>query len=130
MKERLTMSNKEIDRLKAINSIVQKQLTWQQAAIQLDLSKRHIGRLVSRILNQGNKGIIHRLRGNGCRDNQSKQRRRKKHAPQSHPDPGRRHSGRRDSSRRRPDTKPATPPPPVALRTSLPRPSGFQNHRL
>ena len=63
MKEQLTMSNKEIDRLKVIHSIAKKQLTWKQAAIQLDLSKRHIGRLILRINTEGNKGIIHRLRG-------------------------------------------------------------------
>lgn len=63
MKERLTMSNREIDRLKVIHSIAKKQLTWNQAAVQLDLSKRHIGRLILRVNTEGNKGIIHRLRG-------------------------------------------------------------------
>ena len=63
MEVRLTMSNREIDRLKVIHSIMKKQLTWEQAAGQLDLSKRHIGRLLVRINAEGNKGIIHRLRG-------------------------------------------------------------------
>lgn len=63
MEARLTMSNREIDRLKVIHSTMKKQLTWEQAAFQLDLSKRHIGRLLVRINAEGNKGIIHRLRG-------------------------------------------------------------------
>ena len=63
MKELLTMSNKEIDRLKVIHSVINKRLTWKQAAGQLDLTDRHIGRLVVRVRDEGNKGIIHRLRG-------------------------------------------------------------------
>jgi hypothetical protein len=57
------MSNRDIDRLKVIHSTMKKQLTWGQAAVQLDLSKRHIGRLIVRVNAEGNKGIIHRLRG-------------------------------------------------------------------
>jgi hypothetical protein len=63
MEARLTMSNREIDRLKVIHSIMKKQLTWEQAAGQLGLSKRHVGRLLVRVNTEGNKGIIHRLRG-------------------------------------------------------------------
>ncbi len=63
MEDRLTMSNRDIDRLKVIRAIMENHLTWQQAATQLKLSKRHIGRLLVRVNADGNKGIIHRLRG-------------------------------------------------------------------
>lgn len=57
------MSNKEIDRLKVLHSVMNKKLTWKQAALQLSLSERHIGRLLVRVASEGNKGIIHKLRG-------------------------------------------------------------------
>ena len=63
MEAPVTMSNKELDRLKVIHSVIKKHLTWDSAANQLDLSSRQIGRLCNRVRLEGNKGIIHRLRG-------------------------------------------------------------------
>jgi len=63
MGEKLTMSNKEIDRLKVIHNILHHRLTWPEASRQLSLSERHIGRLVARVRSHGNKGLIHGLRG-------------------------------------------------------------------
>jgi hypothetical protein len=63
MEEHLTMSNKDIDRLKVLHSVMNNKLTWNHAADQLSVSKRHIGRLLLRIKSEGNKGIIHKLRG-------------------------------------------------------------------
>jgi len=63
MEDQLTMSNKDIDRLKVLHSVMNNKLTWNQAADQLSLSKRHIGRLLVRVKSEGNKGIIHKLRG-------------------------------------------------------------------
>jgi len=63
MGDNLIMSNQEIDRLKVIHNVIQHKLTWPQAAERLDLSTRQIGTLVARIRKQGNKGIIHGLRG-------------------------------------------------------------------
>src|SRR5512133_703260 len=63
MEALVTMSNKELDRLKVVHSVINNKLTWQEAASQLDLSNRQIGRLVLRVRKEGNKGIIHRLRG-------------------------------------------------------------------
>jgi hypothetical protein len=73
MEEQLTMSNKDIDRLKTLHSVMNNKLTWNQAADQLSLSKRHIGRLLVRVKSEGNKGIIHKLCGklsNNCIDQQ------------------------------------------------------------
>lgn len=63
MEAPVTMSNKELDRLKIIHSVIKKHLTWNEAAAQLYLSNRQIGRLCVRVRKEGNKGIIHRLRG-------------------------------------------------------------------
>ena len=63
MEEQLTMSNKGIDRLKVLHSVMNNKLTWNQAANQLSLSERHIGRLLIRVKREGNKGIIHKLCG-------------------------------------------------------------------
>ncbi|MGA2090229.1 MAG: ISNCY family transposase [Endomicrobiales bacterium] len=57
------MSNRDIDRLKVLHFVIKKRLTWKQAAVQLGVTKRHIGRLLSSVKNEGNKGIIHRLCG-------------------------------------------------------------------
>ena len=63
MGDNLIMSNREIDRLKVIHNILQHRLTWPEAANQLGLSERQIGRLVVRVRSQGNRGLIHGLRG-------------------------------------------------------------------
>lgn len=63
MEDYLTMSNKEIDRLKVIQNVIDKKLTWNEASGQLSLSWRQIGRLCANVKKHGNKGIIHGLRG-------------------------------------------------------------------
>ena len=57
------MTYREADRIKVINSVLESRLTWAQAAQQLHLSSRQIGRLVLRVRAQGNRGVIHGLRG-------------------------------------------------------------------
>lgn len=63
MEERLTMSNKEIDRLKVIQKVIDGSLTWREGGRQLDLSERQIGRYCVRVREEGNPGVIHGLRG-------------------------------------------------------------------
>jgi hypothetical protein len=63
MEAPVTMSNKELDRLKVIHSVIENRLTWDEAAAQLGLCNRQIGRICVRVREEGNKGIIHRLRG-------------------------------------------------------------------
>jgi hypothetical protein len=63
MEERLTMTTRELDRLKVIHQVLQRKLTWFQAAAQLRCSVRQIGRLCARVRTDGDKGIVHRLRG-------------------------------------------------------------------
>jgi hypothetical protein len=59
----LTMSNKEIDKLKVIHNVLQKRLKQRQAARQLGISTRQVRRLCKRVRREGNRGLIHRLRG-------------------------------------------------------------------
>lgn len=63
MEDKLIMSNQDIDKLKVIHNVLEHRLTWPQAAQQLDLSVRQIGYLCSQIRKEGNRGILHRLRG-------------------------------------------------------------------
>ena len=65
MEERLTMTTRELYRLKVIHQVLQHKLTWSQAAAQLSRSVRQIGRLCARVRTEGHQGIIHRLRGRG-----------------------------------------------------------------
>lgn len=59
----LTMSRKEINRLKVLESLTQKEMTVRSASEALGLSERQIYRIKSRYSNQGADGIIHRSRG-------------------------------------------------------------------
>jgi hypothetical protein len=63
MEGKLTMSNRDIDKLKVIHNILNGHLTWNQAGQQLDLGRRQIGYLVARVRAEGHRGIIHRLCG-------------------------------------------------------------------
>jgi hypothetical protein len=63
MKERVTMTIRELDRLRVIHQVLQHKLTWREAAAQLRLSVRQIGRWCGRVRTAGHQGIIHRLRG-------------------------------------------------------------------
>jgi hypothetical protein len=61
--EQLTMSNREIDKLKVIQNTIDGKFTWPQAGAILSLSERQIGRLCVRVRTEGNRGIMHGLRG-------------------------------------------------------------------
>jgi len=59
----LTMSRKERERLAAIRGVDNAQLTQEQAAEQLEISTRQVGRSLARYREQGDAGLIHRARG-------------------------------------------------------------------
>lgn len=61
--EQLTMSNREIDKLKVIQNTIDGKFTWPQAADILSLSERQVGRLCARVREEGNSGVIHGLKG-------------------------------------------------------------------
>ena len=63
MEERLTMTNRELDKLRVIHQVLEHKLRWREAAEQVRLSTRQIARLCVRVRTEGNKGLLHRLRG-------------------------------------------------------------------
>ena len=54
----LTMSVREIDKLKVIHEVLQKRLKQRQAARQLGLGTRQVIRLCKRVRREGNRGLI------------------------------------------------------------------------
>lgn len=61
--ELVTMSTREIDRLKIIHEVLARRLLQRQAAEQLDLSRRQVIRVCQRVKADGARGIVHGLRG-------------------------------------------------------------------
>jgi len=57
------MSHREIDILKVIREVEKGEMTWKEASEQVGLSERQIGRICARVRMEGNRGVIHRLRG-------------------------------------------------------------------
>lgn len=63
MRERLNMSNDDIDRLRTIREILDGRLKWGEAAEILGVCERQVARLCARVREKGNRGILHGLRG-------------------------------------------------------------------
>ncbi|MFC2169428.1 ISNCY family transposase [Acidobacteriota bacterium] len=59
----ILMSFKEIERLRIIHKVFDKQVTQVKAAEILGLSERQVGRIVKRVGNGGDRSIVHRGRG-------------------------------------------------------------------
>ena len=57
------MNQKERDRLKVLHETKEGHLTQKQAGAQLKLSERWVRKLVARLKKEGDRGILHRLRG-------------------------------------------------------------------
>jgi transposase len=62
-KDMIVMSIREVKRLKAVQTVIDKQITQKVAASMLGLSGRQVRRLVKVIREKGDRGIIHGLRG-------------------------------------------------------------------
>src|SRR5713226_9771346 len=61
--ERIALSQRERDRLRVLHEVKQKQITQIEAASRLKVSDRHIRRLLFRPGEQGDRAVIHGLRG-------------------------------------------------------------------
>ena len=59
----LTMSNREVDKLKVIQNTIDGRFTQIEAAQMLGLSDRQVRRLCGKVEKEGNRGIIHGLKG-------------------------------------------------------------------
>ncbi len=61
--ERIALSQRERDRLRALHEVKQKQITQIAAAGRLKITARQVRRLLLRLREQGDRGLIHGLRG-------------------------------------------------------------------
>lgn len=61
--ERISLSQRERDRLKVLHEVEQGHLKQVEAAQRLRLTDRHIRRLLARLRREGDRGLVHRLRG-------------------------------------------------------------------
>lgn len=61
--ERLALSQKERDRLKELHTVLAGQLKVGEAAKRLSVSPRQVRRLLRKVREQGDRGVIHGLRG-------------------------------------------------------------------
>jgi len=62
-KDILIMKARELKRLQIIRKVLDRHINQQEAAGVLNLSDRQIRRIVRRVRQEGDKGVIHRLRG-------------------------------------------------------------------
>jgi transposase len=63
MANNLVMSQKERDHLIVIKEVIKRRLSAREASKLLELSRRHVFRLLKRYREEGDVGLIHRLRG-------------------------------------------------------------------
>jgi hypothetical protein len=61
--ERITLSQRERDRLKVLYEVNQKHLTQVAAAKRLRVTDRHVGRMLLRLREHGDGSLVHGLRG-------------------------------------------------------------------
>src|SRR5881398_3962858 len=61
--EMLVLSTKDRDRLKVLHEVKRKHLTQRAAAQQLGVSDRWVRKLLVRVKKEGDRGVVHRLRG-------------------------------------------------------------------
>ena len=59
MQQQVTLTMKELNRYSIIQALIEKNMTNNQAAANLSLSKRQIIRLKKKVNKQGVKGVIH-----------------------------------------------------------------------
>jgi hypothetical protein len=62
-KDIIRMSQEEIKRINVIRQAIDKRLTQVEAAGILNLSDRQVRRIIKRVLEEGDRGIVHRSRG-------------------------------------------------------------------
>jgi hypothetical protein len=62
-KDIIMATQEELKRLNVIHKVLDKNITQTEAAGILDLTDRHIRRVAARVAKEGDKGIVHKLRG-------------------------------------------------------------------
>src|SRR3970282_562549 len=61
--EPIRMNQKERDRLQVLHEAKKRQITQQEAAAQMGVSERWVRKLLARLRQQGDRGVMHRLLG-------------------------------------------------------------------
>lgn len=61
--ELIQMSQKERDRVKVLDEAKQRQITQKQAAEQVGVTERWVRKLLARMRKEGDRAVVHRLRG-------------------------------------------------------------------
>ena len=61
--ERILRSQKERDRLKVLHEASQRQITQKQAAEEIGVTERWVRKLLARMRKEGDRAVVHRLRG-------------------------------------------------------------------
>jgi len=61
--ERIELSQRERDKLKILHELKRRQIRQSEAAERLCLSTRHVRRLYARLKKEGDRAVVHRLRG-------------------------------------------------------------------
>ncbi len=61
--ERIALSQRERDRLKVLHDVEQRHLTQVEAGRRLEITDRHVRGLLVRLRRQGDRALVHRLRG-------------------------------------------------------------------
>jgi DNA-binding Lrp family transcriptional regulator len=59
----LALSQRDRDRLKELHGVIRRQIAVREAARRVKLSPRQVRRLLKRVRSEGDRGVIHRLRG-------------------------------------------------------------------
>lgn len=59
----MALSQRDRDRLKELHAVIRRRQKLSQAARHLKLSRRQTRRLVRRVQREGDRGVLHRLRG-------------------------------------------------------------------
>lgn len=62
-KDMVTMSQEELRRLHVMHKVMEKVMTQADGAVKVELCERQVRRIIARIREDGDSGIIHRLRG-------------------------------------------------------------------
>jgi RHS repeat-associated protein len=71
------MTQRDRDRLVVLKQTLKRQITQEQAADQLECSERHVRRLVKRLKSEGDRAVIHGLRGRASNRKRSEKERDK-----------------------------------------------------
>jgi transposase len=72
-KDIIAMSLREVGRLKIVHKVLLRDLTQVKAAEILRITDRHLRRVVKRVREEGDKGIVHKSRGRGSPRRMSKE---------------------------------------------------------